>query len=61
MKSPSREKCGDDEFVKFLDVVTRDVVGVNDLVHGEQSRVVCCRQVGVYRRCQDVVVIVQHG
>ena len=39
--------------------MSRDVVGVDDLVQGEGRLVVIIGKVGINLRCQDVIIIVK--
>ena len=61
MKSPAREEGGHDQVVYFLDIVSRDVGRINDLVQGEQRPVVIIGEMGADLRSQNVILVVQHG
>ena len=49
----------DDQLVQFLDIVSRDIIGVNDLVKNEGGSVVSCGEVSINLWCEDVIVVVQ--
>ena len=47
------------KFIQLLDIVSRDVVGVDDLVESEGGLVVIIGKVGADLWRQDVIVIVK--
>ena len=60
MKSPGKEG-GHDQVEDFLDVVSGHIVRVDDLVQGEQRRIILVGEVGANLRSQNVIVITWRG
>ena len=59
--SPALCKSVDDQGLNFLDVVTRGVIRVDDLVHLEESIIFGSREVPRDLRNEDIVVWVLKG
>ena len=59
MQGPAFQEGVDDKLVKVLYIVSRDVIGVNDLVEDKCRSVVNCGEVSIHLWCEDVIVVVQ--
>ena len=59
MSRPALQEGFNNQFIEFLNIMSRNIVGVYDLVENESGSVIRAGEVSIYLRCQDVIVVVQ--